>query len=204
MSSLMRGVSGDDPAGGAGSGVPGPRLVTAPREVRDLRPTGRDTRRRRSPARRSRRRLRKRRARSGPKTARVERREARSGLPRTAASRKRGARLYESAPNEDTASRRSARPSFGAEDTDARQENPGAGTRAGPKKTGLFDIVNRTGRVARMERKRNPGWCHAARPPPHFAPAPCGLRNACRRQRARSRRGRASARPLGCVVLGAA
>src|SRR3981081_2888073 len=29
VSSLMRGVSGDDPEGGAGSGVPRPRLVTA-------------------------------------------------------------------------------------------------------------------------------------------------------------------------------
>jgi hypothetical protein len=44
----------------------------------------------------------------------VERREARSGLPRTAASRKRGVAPYERDGNEDTASRRSSAPRFGA------------------------------------------------------------------------------------------
>ena len=50
----------------------------------------------------------------------------------------------ESATTKDTASRRSARPSFGAEETDAKaKENPGAATRGGNEETALFDIVNR-------------------------------------------------------------
>jgi hypothetical protein len=51
----------------------------------------------------------------------------------------------ESATTEDTASRRSARPSFGAEETEAkaREENPGAATRGGNEETALFDIVKR-------------------------------------------------------------
>jgi hypothetical protein len=50
----------------------------------------------------------------------------------------------ESATVEDTASRRSARPSFGAEETDAKaKRNPGAATRGGNEETALFDIVNR-------------------------------------------------------------
>src|SRR5882757_10129204 len=40
VSSLMRGVSGDDPEGGAGSGVPRPRLVTAFPEGSGPRPPG--------------------------------------------------------------------------------------------------------------------------------------------------------------------
>jgi hypothetical protein len=123
--------------------------VSAAREVRDLSPAGRDTRAARLPARASRRQLRRRRARSGPKIARVERREARSGLPRTAASRKRGVAPYERDRNEDTASRRSSRPSVRGGIAAARvqgrhirrsvkqrrgergKQNPGAETRRG-------------------------------------------------------------------------
>jgi hypothetical protein len=140
--------------------------VSAAREVRDLSPAGRDTRAARLPARASRRQLRRRRARSGPKIARVERREARSGLPRTAASRKRGVAPYERDRNEDTASRRSSRPSVRggrceAEGKETRGQQRVAGTKktarrrqgygglaylpaeASAKAGALFDIVNR-------------------------------------------------------------
>jgi hypothetical protein len=51
----------------------------------------------------------------------------------------------ESATTKDTASRRSARPSLGAEETEAKadKENPGAATRGGNEETALFDMVNR-------------------------------------------------------------
>src|SRR5436305_13071482 len=83
LSSLMRGVSGDDPEGGAGSGVPRLRLVTAFSEGSGPRPPGtttwlrgaRCTDREEMPVME---------ARPRPKIAKAERREARVPIARDA------------------------------------------------------------------------------------------------------------------------
>jgi hypothetical protein len=56
----------------------------------------------------------------------------------------------ESATTEDTASRRSARPSIGAEETEAkaRRETRAQQRAAGMKKTALFDMVKMVGVAA--------------------------------------------------------
>ena len=156
------------------------------REVRDLRPTGRDTRQRRSPAQRQPQAMRSRMARSGPKTARSKRPEARSGLPRTAASRKRGVAPYErdgmripppGAPPPLGSGRarsgkgygRHTRRRFGEGGQGRGRRNPAQQRAAGTKKTTLFDIV-KTGRRERrsgnatLERNRVGGNALGSRP----------------------------------------
>jgi hypothetical protein len=129
-SSLMRGVSGDDPEGGAGSGVPRPRLVTADSGGPGHRPPGimtwlrgaRCTDPEAMPEME---------ARPPAENRHVERREAsvpRHGTRR--ASPARTSRVSQTRQQNECACRRSARPSIGVGGEEIKT-NPGARTRRG-------------------------------------------------------------------------